>query len=1016
MSGTTDAPRGGATAQAGPPLATPPSLPLRGLPRAPDPGRVWSRALVLLGVAIGVWALDRIANLLMDLWLLESLGYEDVFWTNFRVEAGLFALALGLLTFAIAAPAFANRLSRAAKRRAIGVGVMVGIVLGVALASRYRNFLLLFEGHSFGQDDPVFGNDIGFYVFDLPAIKTMIHALEDLAIIGIIASIVGAALAPREDLRPAGLGRVRRVLGRIAHPLTIGWFAVLGVAVAADIWFHRYDLLTKDNVDSGIPNGAQVLDADGFFSTNNLLWVETFAELALTVGIVLILVSAPPGGHEAGGAQLEGADHAAPRRPRAAARPAGDDRLHRSPCRCATTSRSSRTSRSSSSRTSSATSTRRTRRTGWTRSRRRASSPTGPGDPKPTLEQMMRSPAIKNAPLWPGYHASLERQVDPEYLNRILLKNGDPTIYGPTLQTYQQLQKLRPYYDFMDIDTVRYNVAGEGGEPEPKLYASAVRELPLVEPQPWLAWWGQRYMLFTHGSGLVMNLLAGVSTEGYPQFASRDIPSKVDDPALAVENPAIYYGEGAGSMAYSNVEDLQEHDFPTEEGRAQLDYPRDVEAGVDLDSPLKKAVFGWKSRQFMEIFFSDLIKSDSRVHYFRTPLERLEAVAPFLWGDTDPYAVTNGDRVTWMVNGLTHSNSYPYSMRQELGDKAYVRTPTPRDSRWVNYVQDSAKVTVDAFTGDIELYKYKDEPVIDTWADIYPDLFKDRQEMPDRLAEQVQYPPQLMHLQFDDTFIYSHMKDPLTHFSQEDLFDDGDEVKGPVIDGLEGEPLNFSIEPYYWMAETGKGPLPRSAPPQQFAMSTIFTPESALNLRAVITAYQEGRDYGKLSMAVVPEGRVPPGAGAGRRGDRPGPVHLAADRPVVAARPRGHPRPHDAAHRRERDALHRAAVRALGAEPGAAARARDRRVPRRRVHGRDARGRAARGPRRPGQVPDPARAGAGRRARLRRERRPHLRPRRGGPAGAADRHAADAGRGERGRPAAQRGAAGLTGLRDCGRA
>jgi uncharacterized protein len=212
-----------------------------------------------------------------------------------------------------------------------------------------------------------------------------------------------------------------------------------------------------------------------------------------------------------------------------------------------------------------------------------------------------------------------------------------------------------------------------------------------------------------------------------------------------------------------------------------------------------------------------------------------------------------------MVNGLTYSDEYPYSMHQQLGDKAYVRTPTQRNAIWVNYVQDSVKATVDAFTGQINLYKWKEEPVVDTWADIYPDLFKGQDEMPQRLAEQVQYPPQLMHIQFDDTYIYSHMTDPLTNFSQEDLFDDGDEVKGPVIEGLEGEPLNFSIEPYYWMAETGKGPLPQSAPPTQFAMSTIFTPESALNLRAVITAYQEGRDYGKLSMAVVPKGEFHPG-------------------------------------------------------------------------------------------------------------------------------------------------------------
>ena len=118
-----------------------------------------------------------------------------------------------------------------------------------------------------------------------------------------------------------------------------------------------------------------------------------------------------------------------------------------------------------------------------------------------------------------------------------------------------------------------------------------------------------------------------------------------------------------------------------------------------------------------------------------------------------------------------------------------------------------------------------------------------------------------MHVQFDDTWIFSHMKDPLTYFSQEDLFDDGDEVKGPLIDGLEGAPLAFSIEPYYWMADAGEGPMPANADGthDEFAMSTIFTPESAPNLRSVITAYMDGPDYGKLTMAVVPKGEYHPG-------------------------------------------------------------------------------------------------------------------------------------------------------------
>ena len=853
MSGATEDVRGDAvSAPPAPPAEPIGALPLRGLPRAPSASRVWSRGLVLFAVFLAVWLADQFANLLMNYWLLEGLGYEDVFWTNFRVEAMLFTVGLVAIAAAISAPAFLEGLTRGARKRFAAVGVMAGILLGLALASRYREFLLLLEGKPFGRTDPVYGNDIGFYVFDLPAIKTIVRAIEDLAIVAIGAGIVAAVLSPKAQVRPSGFGRLRRIVGRGASPFVQAWIAVLGVALAVDIWLHRYDLLLKENIDSSIYNGAQALDVTGIFSSKNALVVETLATLLGTIGVLVTLRALREGVTKDGASRWK--VRTAPRRMALALLPglvltlivqAGvslrDDfeiqpnepvvqlpyiKRHVDATNVAY---------------------------GMDKIETRQFTPNGADDPVPSLRSLLDSPAIKNAPLWPGYSASLERQVDPEYLDRILLKAGDPSIYGPTEQVFNQQQKLRPYYEFMDIDTVRYRTGGES-----RLYASAVRELPLVEPQPWLAWWGQRYMVFTHGSGFVMNQLRGVSTEGYPQYASRDIPSKVDDPALAVQNPAVYYGEGAGSMAYSNVQDIAEHDFPTAEGRAQIAYPKDVDAGVELDSWLKQAVFGWKSRQFLEIFFSDLMNDDSRVHYFRTPLERLEKVAPFLWGDTDPYAVTNGDRVTWMVNGLTHTNNYPYSMRGQLGDKSYVRTPTPRNEIWVNYVQDSVKATVDGFTGDIKLYQWKDEPVVNTWADIYPDLFQEKDAMPPRLVDQVQYPPQLMHLQFDDLYVFSHMKDPLTFFSQEDLYDDGDEVKGPIL-GEGGEAINFSIEPYYWMADTSKGPMPRSAPPQQFSMSTIFTPENSLNLRSIITAYQEGRDYGRIHELQVPKGEFHPG-------------------------------------------------------------------------------------------------------------------------------------------------------------
>ena len=275
-----------------------------------------------------------------------------------------------------------------------------------------------------------------------------------------------------------------------------------------------------------------------------------------------------------------------------------------------------------------------------------------------------------------------------------------------------------------------------------------------------------------------------------------------------------------------------------------------------MDSLLKRVVFGLRSGSFLDIVFSDLVSDSSRVHYFRSPLERVERIAPFLYLDSDPFAVAADDRVLWMVNGLTTTDRYPYSAPAELGDKADRRTPVAQSTRIVNYARDSVKATVDAYTGKVTLYQISDEPIAETWAAVYPDLFEPAEAMPEDVRTQLQYPVQLMHAIFDDLYIYFHQTDPLTFFSWEDVFDDADEVKGDLLD--EGNSVTFSIEPYYWIAEAG-GDLPSSSDRYQFALSTVFTPEGAKNLRAIATAYMDGEDYGKLSMLQVPKGLFYPG-------------------------------------------------------------------------------------------------------------------------------------------------------------
>jgi uncharacterized protein len=161
---------------------------------------------------------------------------------------------------------------------------------------------------------------------------------------------------------------------------------------------------------------------------------------------------------------------------------------------------------------------------------------------------------------------------------------------------------------------------------------------------------------------------------------------------------------------------------------------------------------------------------------------------------------------------------------------------------------------VDAYTGQLRFYRIASSPIVDAWSKIYPGLFLPAEQMPAGVSRQLTYPTQLFHIQFDDLYIYYHMKDPMYFFNMEDMWDDGDEVLGPILDT--GKAITFSIEPYTWMAVTGPpGPLPASAHRVQYALGMPFTPEKALNLRALPVAYQDPPDYGKLTVLQIPKGQ-----------------------------------------------------------------------------------------------------------------------------------------------------------------
>lgn len=819
------------------------AMPAVELPRPPRAALLWRRGLVVASVLVTLFTLDVITILFSDFWLFQSLGFASVFRTNFQMGAGLYAAAFVLFVAAIATPAYLHDVGPRGRKFVVNTAFLAASIAAYLAATNYSEFLLGGRGFTFDKTDPVFHHDIGFYAFNLPNIWIAWRFLAWAAFLFLCFSI-GCANAASKRRGAAGpaLSRLGARLAVSATPTTRLAWILCGAAAALGIWLTRYDLLLKNNSDAAsIKRGAQYLDVTGLFSSLNYINVTTVVILGFTAAVAVLL------------AAIHGREGALWRaRFSRAGRIAVWLVIFDFGFKCAVVARNWIGVKPNEPVIQIPYIARHVDATreayGLDRIQEVDFLPNRPGDPLPTAEALLSSPTLKNAPLWPGFVSYLERWIDRQHAQRILQTQGSAMVYGPTLELLQQQQKLRTYYNFVNVDSVRYTVGGEE-----KMFVSAVRETPLYEPVPWLAYWGQRFMMFTHGFGLVMAPAASITPEGEPAYVSWDIPPKVTYAELSVKEQRVYYGEGSATMAFSNVHQMKELDYPTDQDRAEIVLPESEKTGVRIDSLWKRIVFGWRSGKFWEIVFSDLIKPNTRVHYIRTPVDRLARIAPFLFYDSNPYAVAADGRIVWIVNAMTTSDRYPYSLIEELGDKSDERSPFPRPTRWINYVEDSVKGTVDAATGQIKFYTISDSPVVRAWKKIYPELFTPGDQMPEAVRKQLTYPTQLLHIQFDDLYIYYHMKDPMYFFNMEDMWDDADEVLGPILDT--GKAITFSMEPYACMLDTGNGVLPEAKHRVQYSLAMVFTPEKALNLRGIPLVYQDPPDYGKLVVLQVPKGQ-----------------------------------------------------------------------------------------------------------------------------------------------------------------
>ncbi len=403
-------------------------------------------------------------------------------------------------------------------------------------------------------------------------------------------------------------------------------------------------------------------------------------------------------------------------------------------------------------------------------------------------------------------------------LSAVDIANNDATIknirlwdHAPLLKTYSQLQQIRTYYKFFDVDNDRYKVNGQYSQ-----VMLSPRELSYAD-LPSKNWINER-LIFTHGNGITFGPVSRISKEGLPEFFVKDIPA-VSLADIKVTRPEIYFGELSNDYVVVGTK-VPEFSYPTATGNINTTYAG--KGGVPIDSLLKKALFAAKFKTEKILLSSD-ITAKSRIIYNRNINERVRAIAPFLRFDGDPYMVVDEKgRLKWIVDAYTYSNRLPCSKPLTGG---------------INYMRNSVKAVVDAYDGSVGFYiSDPNDVLVKVYARIFPDLFKPLSAMPEDLRRHVRYPHQFLQLQAA-MFAAYHMTDPKVFYNKENLWQ---------VPALGEKPM----EPYYTIMK-----LPGEKV-EEYILLLPFTPSKRDNLAAWLTARCDGENYGKIRAYTFPRDRL----------------------------------------------------------------------------------------------------------------------------------------------------------------
>lgn len=800
---------------------TPPPPPRRG---APSRGR---RPLVFTLVALAaiVIAFSGFAGFWTERLWFQTLGYSNVWSTMLLTRIGLF-FAFGLLMALIVGinlylayrirPAFiapgpdqANLeryralIGTARRRILLGVVVVLGIFGGTTAAGQWRTWLMWRNGTSFGDTDPYFDKDQGFYVFTLP----WMHFLVDFVMSALIIALLGALMIHYlfGGIRlQARTGKVSS--GVLVHASLLGGLLLL--AKAADYYLDRFDLTSASGGlitgmtytrDNAILPGKTILMFIAvvcalilFANVFRRSWLLPSTGLALFVLSAVLLGALWPGIMQ-----------------RFQVRPDEPDKEE--PYIAA------------------------------------------------NIEATRKAYGLDGAEVTP-YAA--KTTLSPQQLAADAASLPGIRLVDPILvsETYEQEQQLRGYYSFPPVlDVDNYQINGEERDLVLAAREMNVDGLPAEQQN-----WANLHTVYTHGYGIVAAYGNQRDKEGNPVgsqsdrlWAERDIPPRGE---LSGEDgdgyrPQIYFGES--SPEYSIVgrkpggNDV-ELDYPEGdgEGGAAQTTTYDGEGGVGVGSLWRKLLYAVKFSE-PNFLLSSRVHENSSVLYERSPRERVQKVAPWLTIDADPFPAVVDGKVVWILDGYTTTDRFPQSQKRSMQEmtsdainprSAYATLPTDN----INYIRNSVKATVDAYDGTVTLYAWEeDEPILKAWQSAFPGTVKPRSEVPEALLDHFRYPQDQFKVQRNMLAEY--------HVTNAKAFYEGSD-KWQVPE--DPNTSSRTQPPYRLSVATKSGDKPT------FSLTSVYTPRNKQNLASFISVGADAADestYGKFQILRLPDSTQVPG-------------------------------------------------------------------------------------------------------------------------------------------------------------